>query len=756
MIKQKTLPNIEDEVEIDFSDIIKRIIPYKWSILFIISIALIATNIHLYFTSPIYESTATIKIKTNKDSNQLAFQDPIYRALSQSIVRNIEQEIAMLNSFFISNKTIEKLNMKIQYFTKEGYKKVEYFENPPIEIQNITIDNSDITGKEFILHPEKNGFRIEEKNTLISQLFQYNEEIHLKDFTCIIKKQENFSSPIYFKLNGTNREIYENIVKSRLQVSQLNKDVPIIELSYQDTSAKRANAYLNGLIDVYLEQSITNKNRENSKVLNFINKQLETTGETLKKSETELQRYRVNNKVIEPTQQSRLLLDRLNGIEIEIEENKIKRTLVENLLIMLENNQYLEDLIPTLKALDERPTIELIQKVEELKENINQLSIKFTEKHPDIILLQTQMNKSQNKVYGNIKNIEQNINQRLKSLSKQQKKNERKLNKLPKKEKQLIQFQRKYDVNAKMYAYLLQKKSENNLKKAATLSDCEVIDSAYSNGNPIKPKKAILFLVSGIIGLIVGVVIAYLRNILSQKIQSIKDIESLTTIPIYGEIPMLEKRGTAFKMIQHPDSTLNTYFRKLRTTLQLVSKKDKGNSMLITSSMPNEGKTEIIINLTHLFQRAGYKSIIIDLDLYNPSLHQYFNIKSNKGISTYLNHRDDIEDIVFSTNYQSLDVILAGEETSNPSELLLSQKLKLLLSTLEKSYEYIFINASSLMVAEEALYLMQFTDNNLIVIRENFTKKSFLTNLDKTLEMYEFKNTRLLFNTTRNKKKDEN
>ncbi len=735
--------------ELFFLDFIKTILPYKWSIFFITFMILLLTSIYLYFTPPTYESTATIKIKTDKSLNQLTIKDPISSALSQSDASNIEQEIAILNSFYICDKAINKLNMEVQYFIKEGYRKVEFFANPPIKIENITIYHDKMIGKEFILHPEENGFKIEQKDNPISQLFQYNKEIQLKDFKCTIKKESNFSSPIYFKLNGSNRDIYENIVKKRLKLSQLNMEVSIIKLSYKDSSIKRANAYINGLIDVYLAESVTNKNRENNKVLKFINQQLKTIGKTLGKSETQLQEYRVKNKVIEPTKQSRLLLDRLNSIEIKIEENKIKKSLIKNLLILSKNSQYLENMIPTLKALDERPTIELIQKIENMRQNIDKLSIKFTNKHPDIILLETQIRKNQNKVYGNIKNLQQNINQQQKGLYKQKKKNEKKLKKLPKKEKQLIQFQRNYDVNAKMYAYLLEKKSENDLKRVATLSDYEIIDSAYSSRKPVSPKKAMLLIASTIIGLILGTFIAYLRNRLSRKIQTIRDIQELTTLPIYGEIPLLLKKNSAFEVLEHPNSLLTTYFRKLRTKLQLITNKRKGNSLLVTSSMPNEGKTDTILNLSHLFQLAGYKSIIIDLDLYQPTLHQYFNINSKKGISTYLNHRDNVEDIVFKTEYQNLDVILAGEEILNPSELLLSKKLRLMLSTLENSYDYIFINSAPLMVVEESLYFMQFTDINLIVVKENSTKKSFLTNLKQSIELYEFKNIQLLFNTSK-------
>ncbi len=750
MNKIETLPRREDK-DIYLSDFIKTISPYKWSILFVTLIVLLLTSIYLYFTVPTYESSATIKIKTDKGLNKTTSKDLIHDALSESDTSSIEQEIAILKSFYINKKVIEKLNMQILYFKKDGYKKNDLF-NSPIEIQNITIEDSNINKKEFILHPEKNGFKIEQNNK-VSQLFQYNQEINLKDFKCTIKKKSDFFFPIYFKLNGSSRDIYENIVKQRLKVSQLNIDVSIIKISYQDTSIKRANTYINELINTYLEQRVKSKNRKNKKVLNFINQQLETTGERLHKSEMALQEYKVKNKVIEPTKQSKLLLERLNNIEIEIEENRLKESLIKKLLRLLKSNQNLGNMIPILKDLNEQPTIELIQKIENMKQNIDKLRIDFTDRYPEIVLLRNQIKKSQNKVYGNIKNIRLNIEQRIKNLNQQKMENEIKLKKLPKEEKNLIQLQRNYDVNAKIYSYLLEKKSENDLKRVATLSDYEVIDSAYSSNKPIKPKKAMLLIASGIIGLMLGVFIAYIRNRLSKKVQTIRDIQKLTTLPLYGEIPIDSKKDTVWEVLEHPNSILTAYFRKLRTTLQLLTNKTKGNSILITSSMPKEGKIEIILNLTYLFQLAGYKSIVIDLDLYQPTLHNYFNIKSNKGVSTYLNGKDNIEDITFKTKHPHPDIILAGEDILNPSELLLSQKLRVFFSTLEKNYDYIFINASPLMVSEETLYLMQFTDINLIVIKENFTKKSFVTNLNKILKEYRFKNIRLLFNT-KNRGKD--
>ncbi len=729
-----------------FSDFIKNLLPYRWSIFLITSTVVLLTLVYLYFSPLIYQSSATIKIKTENNLQSLSFRDPINDALSQLGVKNIDQEIAILNSFYINNKVISKMEMEVQYFIKKGYKKVEIQNQLPITIHNINIINSEATKKHFIVYPQKDGFKIKEEKGNISEVLPYNKEITVQGFSCMVKKHTNFSKPLYFKLNGNNRDIYESIIKERLKISQPNINVPIIKITYQDNSSQRATNYINTLINVYIAESIKYKNRENNKVLDFIESQLVSTRKKLKKSETMLQEYRVENKVIEPTVQSRILLDRLNQIEIRIEENRIKTNLIDNLFILLNRGEPLESIIPTLNALNENSTIELIQEIQRREQQIKELSIEYTEKYPNLIRLRKETKRDRDKVYYNIKNIQSNIQDNQRNLYEQKRKSELRLEKLPKKEKQLIEFQRDYDVNAKLYDYLLEKQSENHLKQVATISDFEIIDTAYASNRPIKPKKFMLLLVAIILGLILGVFITYLRNFLVKKVQTIQDIQRRTSIPIQGTLPIPSKRDTSSEVLKNPNSELTKKFRKLRTSLQLENHQttQEGKSILITSTLPNEGKRTILLNLSYLFQLAGHRSILIDLDLYQPTLKRYFKIQSNKGINSYLNHQDQLQDIIFNTGHPYLDVILAGDDISNPSELLLSPNLKELIFSLKHRYDYIFINAAP-MVVEETLYLMQFTDTNFIVIRENVTKKSFFNELNRTLAQYRFKNIKLLF-----------
>jgi len=725
-------------------EFIKIISPYKWSIITIALISTLLSVLYLHFKSNIYESSAIIKIKTESNMGGDSI-DPLMSALSLAGKAEVAQELAILNTFYTNNKAIDKLGMKVQYFNEKRYKKEEIFSNPPILIENIKIYNKEIIGKMLAINPKENGFTIQKDDTVSNQIFAYNKLVESKDFSFIVKKQSNFNKTIYIKLNGDNRNIYENIVKKRLNVSRLNADVSLIRISYQDTSIARANNYVNALIDTYINQSITNKSRKNNKILDFISKQLVITGEKLSLSESQLQKYRTNNNVIQPTAQSGLLLERLNAIEIEISENKIRKKLIENLIVFIKSNHDLESIVPTLTELGETPTITLIQTIQELKRRASELETRFTEKHPDLIALRKQINRNQRTVFLNVKNLNRSINNKLKSLVKRRVKDEQDLKHLPEKEKQLIQYQRNYDVNAKMYSYLLEKKSENSMKKVALISDYEIIDRAYSNSRPIKPKKTMIIALAFTFGLLFGMFIAYIRNALIKKVQDIKDVKKLTSLPIYAQLPLSSKSALEFDLSDSAQSILKTSLRNLRTTLQFVSTKTKGNTILITSSVANEGKATIVATLSTLFQKAGYKSIIVDMDLYQPTLHEFFNISKDIGMSTYLNKKDSIGDIISSTSYQNLDIIPAGPIAPNASELILSKRLNSLLSTLQNRYDYIFINSAPLSLVADTYYLMQFTDTNMISVRKGYTDKSFLFNLNKTIKERKIKNTGILF-----------
>ncbi len=724
-----------------FVEFLKTILPYRWSIVFITLIGMLLSASHLYLTPSVYEAKATIKVKTNDNKgeqyNELNPLSNIYSSGSE----NIDQELAILQTFHIHNKAIDKLNLGVQYFIEKNYKRSEIFSNPPIEVQDIKILNKKIIGKDILLIPQKNSFFIEIKDKKYKELFKYNQEIKTNWFRCIIKKRSEFNIPIYFRLNGNNRNIYENIIKKNFKAVRLNKKASLIKLTYQDNSPQRATEYLNNFMKICIKESIINKSRKNNKVLDFINKQLISIGEALKHSETQLENYRINNNIIEPNIQSQSLLNRLSDIEVQIYQTKIEKKLIQNLAHLVKQNKNLDSITPTLRELGDEPTIRVIENLQVLQRRANELSLEFTPKYPNLKAIYRDIARSKRTIQKNIKQLEKNISQKQRNLYNQKEKYENRLKVLPTKEKRLIDLQRNHDVSAKMYSYLLEKQAENRMKKVATVSDYEIIDYAYSSGSPIKPKKSMNLAISTIFSMIFASLLAYMRSSMNNKLQNIKEIKELTSLPLYAELPILENSNFLTKN----SSQLLKSFRNLRTKINFNHPKQRGNVILVTSSKAREGKTNIVANLGYIFQKANYKTLIIDFDLYSPQIHKIFNLDLNIGTGEYLNSEEnDMDRLIQNTKYKNLDILTAGSITEDASELILSRRLYFLLETVKKKYNYIFIDAIPLSIEADVLYIMKYSDVNLITVQEEFTKKSFIIGIQKDIGEYKFKNIAIL------------
>ncbi len=730
--------NKEDSFFVEF---LKTILPYRWSIIFITIIGMLLSALHLYLTPSVYEAQAIIKVKTNNNKGeQYSELNPLGNIYSTG-TENIDQELAILQTFHIHDKAIDKLNLGVQYFIEKNYKKSEIFSNPPIKIKNIEILNKKILGKDILLIPQKSSFIIEIKDKKYKKLFSYNEEIKTEWFKCIVEKKAKFDMPIYFRLNGNNRNIYERIVKKNFKAIRVNKNASLIKLTYQDNSPKRATNYLNNLMDIYKKQSIINKSRRNNKVLEFINKQLISTGKALKHSETELERFRIKNSIIEPTRQSQSLLDRLSDIEVQISQAQMEQGLIESIAYSVRKNRDLDNITPTLRELGDEPTIRLIERLQVLQRRANELGAELTPKHPELKAINIDIYRTRRTIQKNIKRLQKNISKKQKNLYAQKRKYERRLKVLPTKEKKLIDLQRNYEVSSKMHSYLLEKQAENKMKNVATVSDYEVLDKAYSSGSPIKPKRSMNLAISTIFSMIFASILAYMRSSMNNKLQNIKEIKELTTLPLYAELPILENS----KFLTKDSSQLLKSFRNLRTKINFNHPKQKGNVILVTSSKAREGKTNIVANLGYIFQKANYKTLIIDFDLYNPQIHKVFNLNLNIGTGEYLHAQEnDMDNLIQKTKYENLDILTAGSITEDASELILSRRLYFLLEIVKKRYNYIFIDAIPLSIEADVLYIMKYSDVNLITVQEEFTRKSFITGIQKHIGEYKFKNIAIL------------
>lgn len=727
-------------------ELFKTVLPYKWSIILITIAAILLARFYLYFIPPTYESYAIIKVKIN--NNQTQTNDLLRDSLNHTSNVGIKQEILSLQTFRTNKKTLNQVDFSVQYFKKIDHKMIELYHKAPIKLKLNSKIGTKPSNSKIEVNLDGNGYTLSSEEYGESVVYPFNEEVQTSYFTGTLSKVHPFSSAVYIIVNGSSRQIYENIIRENLKVKQVDIKANLIKVSFQDTIPKRANNYVNTLVQEYITQSLHKKDNTNNKVLTFLDLQLESIKKKLEKSENELEQYKSLNSV-KPSVKSKDSFDKLSAIDLDLSELSLKEKLARNLINFVQHNRNLDAIGPTLLEFNDQSTIKFIDTLEELQQQEDELSLRFTAQYPKLISVRKRMQRIKNKILLNVKNLRSTLISKRKNLEQQKNKYEAILKGLPQKEKALIHFQRDYEVNSKMYTYLLEKKSENELIKVASVSNYEIVDKAYTPATPIKPKRLIFIVIAAIIGFILAFFIALLRSFLVDKSTTHKDIQSITKLPIYGNIPLYE--NAVFSTVK-----LKEAYHKLATNLQFSKNEHSGNIVLLSSNSQGEGKTTTIVNLAGVFQNTQYKTVVIDLNLRTPSLDSHFGVKHQySGMSTYLSQRDNIGNIIFSTNYQNLDIIPAGPVPPNPSELILSNRLGELFETLKKKYDYILIDTAAYDIALETLYLMKFTNINLIVLRENFSKASSVSELEQIIQEKNLKNIGLVLKSVMEQSENE-
>jgi capsular exopolysaccharide synthesis family protein len=753
----------QEENEIDFKEIIKIIQKFKWSILFITFVTTLLTLVYLYFQPSIYRSSALIEVKSNLQNSIIDENQPTFAAIGQE---KIDKEIEILKTFYINNKVLDKVNLRATYHIDSGYKKVEIYKDIPISIKDITIFENKIIGKMLQITPLKDGYTLslsksfwnklsikynpwhkeEEDFTFENKKYEFNQMVETPYFALTVVKKHTFDKPIYTILKGNNKNIFDSVIND-LNVYQVTDSAPLIRVEFEDNILERADEYVNTLIDSFIERSIEDKGKKTEEVIEFINKQLVETKNKLNEYELKLEKYKIVHNAIQPSLQGTTYINELSQLDNEISNYKLKQQLILKTLNTAKRNNDINTLATSLLKLDDQPTMSLIEKLQEIQIKEEELRAKYSYMHPSLRPIKKQIYHIQKNIIKNIKNLNSRINQKIKSLKKLKASYKLKLDSLPTKERELVGLKRDYEVSAKIYDNLLKKKSENQILKVAIQSDYRVID--YANNTqaiPVRPKRLPTLLFGIIIGLLLGVFLAFIRNYFDDKINSKKEIEELTTLPLYGILPEIKKKNIKLEVLEDPKSPYAESYRSLRTNLQFTQSKDNAHVILVSSTIMGEGKSTTVANLSAIFNLAGYKCVVINLDLRKPTLHKFFNVDNSVGMSTYLSGRSKIEDIISPTEYEDLDIITSGPIPPNPSELILSEKMGELIDTLKENYDYIFIDSAPLGLVTDTMNLMQYAHINLIIFREKYALKSFVKDLNSLVERHDLKHIGLVLN----------
>jgi tyrosine-protein kinase len=243
------------------------------------------------------------------------------------------------------------------------------------------------------------------------------------------------------------------------------------------------------------------------------------------------------------------------------------------------------------------------------------------------------------------------------------------------------------------------------------------LEVAQVPASPSSPNIPLNLGIGFLVGLLLGTGIAILRELLDTKVRTEEDVRALTDSPILGVVAFDQKVPLHPVILRdEPLAAPSEAVRRLRTNLQFIDVTNRPRSIVVSSSIPAEGKSTIAMNLAVSMADTGARVILVDADLRRPSMSEYFGIEDNAGLTTVLIGRADVEDVVQPLGTTTLDLLPAGQIPPNPSELLGSPAMAGLLDRLTKSYDTVLLDSPPLLPFTDAAVLTKLAGGALVVV----------------------------------------
>lgn len=749
--------NTQQNDEIDLKQLFKTIGRYKYIIAMFAIVFTLLAAVFAYTKPSIYGSSATIELQEEQRGYNSA--DALKQAFTGGGI-NVQNQIEVFKSRFLANRALENLDLNTRYFTTKNYRKKEFYQNSPFIVNHKVLDNY-IYGKTFILTPiNKDSFNLKimptskwSKKGILNELgvspfeehdlisydndHKYGEEIDTQWFNIKVEQISELINTEY-SFSFVHPSAAPDVFYGALNVSQVSELASVLRISIQDTVSLRAKDLLNSLFKAYLDEEIKRKSEVANLSLDFIDNQLEDINKRLKISETKLEVYKETNDVISLPEKATTTSKNITEYEAKLQEILIEENILRNLQQYINTNTNLSGLTVGSIRFADPALASLINKLHEYSTQRESVLIDYTELHPDVEKLSKTIASLRRSIKASLKANLRQLSQRKASMRSVIGKLTKSLETLPKQERELTRLSRHFNVNEKVYSFLLEKRAETAILKSSTISNGRVLDKALNYSIPIKPKRMLIVLVGMILGIISGLAFAFIREFLNDTIKNTEEIERLSSIPIYGVIPLNKNKKTKNIFLEA--------FRSIRTNLQFLPQHEKSRVITITSSVSGEGKTNTTAKLAELIAKSNKKVIVLDLDLRKASVHKEFNIPNNIGISNYLTNQNNLEEVIKKTSFDNVDIISTGTLPPNPSELILTDEMKDTIELLRKTYDYIIIDTPPVGLVTDALILMNYADITFFIVRANYTRKEFIKNLDRLAKEHSHNHVGMILN----------
>jgi len=546
---------------------------------------------------------------------------------------------------------------------------------------------------------------------------------------------------------------YVNSLQGMLEVEQVKK-TRLIDLRANHTNPAVASKVANATADAFALWNLEVKTKTNSVTGTYLQKRIAELQSQIRNGEEQLLNYAQSHEILSLDASQNTVVERLAGLNKEVLEAENDRSLAEA--------AYRTSLVPGAAEanaeVSDKQVGDLKTHLAELRQKRAQLLLTDTEESPEVKDVTQQISTLEKQLEDSRGSAKKIINTNLESNYRKALDREKTLRESFAKQRgeTVAQNQaainynilkQEIETNKGLLEGLMQRSKENDVTMAGTPNNIHVVDYAEVPKAPVGPRRMQAVILALVLALAFGIALALFLEYLDDTLKTPSDIESGLRLPSLAVIPIAGKSTQLFfphsRALQRtngngngsgPELLINTNgpslqseaYKHLRTSILLSTAGRAPKSLLVTSSVPGEGKTTTVVNTATVLAQTGAQVLVIDADMRRPRLHQVFGLSNNEGLSAILSSDMTKADVLSSiSKFKDTNIYLlsSGAIPPNPAELLGSSQMKRLLDLVGETFNYIVIDSPPVASFTDGVLISSLVDGVLLVVHGGKTSR---------------------------------
>jgi polysaccharide biosynthesis transport protein len=538
------------------------------------------------------------------------------------------------------------------------------------------------------------------------------------------------------------REQAYRILRRKLDVNEV-RNTDLLEISVFDTDPQEAADIANEIVSVYQDKRVEEEKDILNKAVSTMNEQVTKQQKKVDEATAAVSRIRDEEHIIdlnpEGTEDTQAPVNNM-VIKQEGEVNEIEMQ-IASLSSRLEQIEKLkgEDLMRMLATLNiQDPTVQKIlpNYQETVATEALLLNSGLGPNHPKVKAIHATQDVYAKQLEQQMTSIRSALEKNLKTAQTTRDQLKKRLEEIN--TKQLATKNLSANYTRAKNAYIKEKLILDGVRTRAATQTMElamprvavsVKQKAEPSSAPARPRVGLNLMLGALVGLVLGVGLAFFIEYLDTSVKTMEDVESLLGVPVLAIIP----KGIRLLHKEPGDSPDAEAYRILRTNIEFNRKNPQANTISLVSGGPGEGKSTTIANLAFICAQGGYSTLVVDADLRRPVQHELFDINNNKGLTNYLTTEIQLDDVIVPTIMENLSVLPSGVLPSDAVGILNSQRMSDMIAELKLRYDIIFFDSPPMLGVSDASVLASEVDQTIIVVQHRRFPRAMLTRVKQAI-----------------------